>query len=151
MVEMARLKFSHVHQHRGIQRLSCIDSLILAVAKNTSMSIEKKFSSTYHLEVGGDLGAPASIYYFPGADRESGKDGVLVEVFNAKGENWTGVFAFGSFSPKGITGVYHLPDESRFCVVSKGDGYIVNANDPSDWQEISLIPILDVCLSLIHI
>ena len=116
----------------------------------TMMKVEATFGSNYHLELGGDLVANADIYYFPGASQESGKDGVLVEVFNAEGRNWTGVFAFGTFSPKGVTGVYQLPDESRFCVVSRGTGYVVNANDPSDWQQVPLIPILDVRCSAHH-
>lgn len=114
------------------------------------MTIEATFSSNYHLEVGGDVRATANLYYFPGATRESGKDGVLVEVFDAQGKNWTGVFAFGTYSPKGITGVYQLPDENCFCVVSKGNGYVVCANDPTDWQEVALVPILDVRCSKRH-
>lgn len=114
------------------------------------MTVETTFSSNYHLEVGGDLGTTAKVYYFPGATCDSGKDGVLVDVVDAQGRNWTGVFAFGTFSPKGVTGVYQLPDESRFCVVSKGTGYIVCANDTNDWHEISLVPILDVRCSKHH-
>ena len=106
--------------------------------------IDSTFNSNYHLEVGSDLAVPATIYYFPDATHETGKDGVMVEVFATSGRNWTGVFAFGKFSPKGITSVCQLPDENRFCVISKGAGYIVNANDPTDWEEVSFVPILDV-------
>jgi hypothetical protein len=108
------------------------------------MTVETTFGSNYHLEVGRDLGAAANVYYYPGATRESGKDGVLVEVFNAQGDNWTGVFAFGTFSPKGMTGVYQMPDRDRFCVVAKGAAYVVDSTNPTDWEEVSLVPILDV-------
>lgn len=110
------------------------------------MIVETTFDSDYYLELGGDLPS-TNVYYYPGASRKSGKDGVLVEVINAKGENWTGVFAFGTFSPKGVTGVYQTPNKSSFCVVAKGSGYFVNANDPSDWEEVQMVPVLDIrCL-----
>ena len=108
------------------------------------MTVETTFGSKYHLEVGQDLGARANVFYFPGATQESGKDGVLVKVLNTKGKTWTGMFAFGTLSPKGVTGVYQLPDESRFCVVAKGTAYVVSAVDPTDWEEVPLVPILDV-------
>ena len=37
--------------------------------------------------------------FFPGAAHAFGKDGVLLDVFNAQGDRWTGVFAFGMASP----------------------------------------------------
>ena len=106
------------------------------------MTVETTFDFDYHLEVGGDLKPGAQVYYYPGASRESGSDGVLVEVINSLGESWTGIFAFGKFSPNGIIAVFQLPEINRFCVVSKGSGYVVSANDPNDWEEIPLVPIL---------
>lgn len=114
------------------------------------MMIERTFKSHYRLRSGRDVEADADVYYFPGAYRESGKDGVVVEVFNAKGQKWVGVFAFGMVSPKGVTGIYQLPDDRRFCVVSKGAAYIVNASDPNDWEEVTMLPILDVRCSESH-
>ena len=55
-----------------------------------------------------------------GASREFGKDGVLVRVLSSQGNEWMGVFAFGTSFPSAVTGVYHMPQENRFCVVSRG-------------------------------
>ena len=114
------------------------------------MMIETTFKSTYRLKAGGDMESGGNVYYFPGSSREEGKDGVIVKVFNTQGESWIGVFAFGLISPKGVTGIYQLPDEERFCVVSKGTAYVVSAGNPKDWEEVPLLPILDVRCSERH-
>ena len=105
---------------------------------------DKTFYSSYCLEIDKDLGSGTGAYYYPGTSQESGKDGVLVTAYSEQGDIWTGIFASGTSSPRGATGVYHLPDPNRFCVVAKGDGYIANANDPTDWQKIPLVPLLEV-------
>ena len=43
-----------------------------------------------------------------------------------------------------MSGVYSTPDPNKFCVVSKGAGYIVSSDDPNDWQEVKVISVMDV-------
>lgn len=108
------------------------------------MKVDLAFQSNYSIKAIEELGA-GERYYYPGATTEGGKDGLIVEVISMKGASWIGVFAFGKISPKGIIGIYSMPDPDKFCVVSRGAGYIVSSSDPEDWQEIKAIPVMDVC------
>lgn len=89
-------------------------------------------------------GVALAHYYYPGATRNGGRDGVLVEVRPDHGQGWLGTFAFGRVTPKGVSGIFTLPDPNRFCVVSKGEGYIVSAAAPMAWEAVLATPIIDV-------
>jgi len=84
--------------------------------------------------------------YFPGASREGGHDGLTVEVHPAVGQAWIGTFAWGSVSPRGLSGVFTTPDIDRLCVVSRGDGYFVSASDPQAWTRVQATPVMDARL-----
>lgn len=79
---------------------------------------------------------PQRILYFPGGTGVRGRDGVIVAVEPAEGEKWLGVFAFGFIG--GLSGLFGWPDGEKLCVVSRGAGYVVVADDPSVWEEIEL-------------
>jgi len=83
-------------------------------------------------------------YYYPGASTEGGRDGILVKVHPERGQAWLGTFAFGQFTPKGVSGIFTLPDPERLCVVSCGEGYIVTATMPTVWEAVQATPIIDV-------
>jgi hypothetical protein len=83
-------------------------------------------------------------YYYPGASREGGRDGILLEVSPEPGEPWVGIFAFGGFAPKGVSGLFTTPHRYRLCVVTRGEGYLVSASDPTSWEHVEAVPILDV-------
>lgn len=86
---------------------------------------------------------PALTYFYPGARTDGGRDGILVRFVAPRIAPWIGVFAFGT-TPGGTSGVYAHPDANTVCVVSGGDGYIVRADDPTQWAEIFENPIFDV-------
>jgi hypothetical protein len=81
-------------------------------------------------------------YYYPGVTAHGGRDGVLVEVRPGGGQPWLGTFAFGYLT--GVSGIFATPDPHRLCVVSAGDGYLVSVNEPTAWEMIKAIPIIDV-------
>lgn len=107
------------------------------------MKVDLSFESNYSIQVIEEIGI-GERYYYPEARTEGGKDGILVEITSFERRNWFGIFAFGEITPKGLTGIYSMPDSDKFCVVAKGAGYIVSADNPKDWQEIKAIPIMDV-------
>ena len=37
-----------------------------------------------------------------------------------------------------------MPNPHWVCVVAEGQGYLINANVPTSWERIAIIPILDV-------
>ncbi|MBO9584991.1 MAG: hypothetical protein J7574_12595 [Flavobacterium sp.] len=107
------------------------------------MIIDVSFQSSYSLEVLEKLGTEER-YYYPSGVSHGGKDGLIVKVTHSKGESWIGVFAFGEISYKGLYGVYTTPNPDKFCVISRGAGYIVSSLNPNDWEEVDFIPIIDV-------
>jgi len=107
------------------------------------MKVDLSFQSNYSIGALDELGTEER-YYYPGATTKSGKDGLIVEVISIEGKRWVGVFAFGEISPKAISGIYSMPDCNKFCVVSRGAGYIVSSSDPKDWQEVKAIPVMDI-------
>jgi len=83
-------------------------------------------------------------YYYPGGSQEGGRDGTIVEVKPEQGQSWVGVFAFAQVTYKGVSSVFTTPDPHRLCVVAKGAGYLVRADDPSAWEPVAAYPIIDV-------
>lgn len=81
-------------------------------------------------------------YSYPGAVRNSWVPGISVKVSPASGEEWVGNFLRGNESPNGIDLCCAHPDGKRLIVVSKGTGYVVSVDDPSQWEEVPLRPIL---------
>ncbi|HVI48131.1 MAG TPA: hypothetical protein VM802_24905 [Chitinophaga sp.] len=107
------------------------------------MIVDLTFQNNYGVEVMEEFGS-GDRYYYPGANTQGGRDGIIVEVISSEGKNWIGVFAFGEISATGISALYSTPDPNKFCVVSNGSGYIVSSNNPKDWQEVKAIPVMDV-------
>ncbi len=83
-------------------------------------------------------------YYYPGASPEGGRDGVLIRVRPEGGQAWLGTFAFGIFTAKGISGIFTTPNPDRVCVVAAGEAYLVSVSAPTEWEAISILPIIDV-------
>jgi hypothetical protein len=86
----------------------------------------------------------SSRYYYPGASRQGGRDGILVRVQPQQGPPWVGTFAFGQIAPKGASGIFTMPAPDRLCVVSRGEGYIVSTQTPETWEPVRATPIIDV-------
>ena len=111
------------------------------------MAIVLGFAHDYRVEEVIELGMGLQVekhFYFPGASEKGGRDGVLLRIIPVRGTSWVGTFAFGNDIPKAVTGVYSCPDPDSLCVISKGEGYLVSATEPTLWQRIDIYPILDV-------
>ncbi|WP_163400404.1 hypothetical protein [Flavobacterium fluviatile] len=107
------------------------------------MIIDFSFQSSYSIEVLEKLGTEDR-YYYPNGTSNGGKDGLIVKVTPSKGKAWIGVFAFGEISHNGLHGVYTTPNLDKFCVISRGAGYIISSLNPNDCEEVQSIPIIDV-------
>jgi hypothetical protein len=110
------------------------------------LSVDTTFRRTYECRSLTEL--PSSErrprYYYPGASREGGRDGPILEVRPEHGEPWIGLFAFGAFGSLGVSGLFTTPHAGRLCVVTRGEGYLVAADDPTSWESVKAWPILDV-------
>lgn len=107
------------------------------------MKVDLSFQSNYCIEALEEFGS-AERYYYPGAKTLGGKDGIIAKIVSLEGRIWVGVFAFGEIEKNGISAIYSMPDPDRFCVVSRGAGYIVSSSNPEEWQEVKAIPVMDV-------
>lgn len=114
------------------------------------MILETSFPHSYGATLSEIPATDQPRYYYPGASLTGGKDGLVVATHAHCGKCWIGVFAFGDISGKGTSGLFTTPDPDRLCVISRGVGYLVDANIPEKWEAIRSIPILDVRLIPSH-
>ena len=84
------------------------------------------------------------VIYFPQPKNRQEHNGLWLKVQARGGKTWIGVFAFGYNSPPAFSRVLSSPDPERLCVVSDGNAYIVNAEQPDAWEQLPIVPVLDV-------
>jgi hypothetical protein len=110
---------------------------------STDLTLDLSFPHSYSLiqlhELPGD-GRNGPIY-FPGLTTRGGGDGPLFRFTCSNGKQWSGCFAFGNHK---FSGVFATPNPDRVCVVSKGEGYWVDVNEPEKSSTMNVFPIRDV-------
>lgn len=106
------------------------------------MKIELSFPRSYSLQVLDALPVGAPLRYFP-PNRAAGQDGLIVRVEPNDADAWIGMFAFGNIDADALTYAGTMPDLRKFYVASRGAGYIIDAANPSSWEEVSVIPVMD--------
>jgi hypothetical protein len=118
---------------------------------------DRTFQGEYTFGPGQWPGGPADeIFWYPGASRLGGRDGILVAVEPTTRDRWLGVFA-----PKlrrGVDCAVALPDRRSLAVVSGGAAYRVSTEAPLEWDTISvgrvaapvIVAELDLVLFLEH-
>ncbi|HXB91720.1 MAG TPA: hypothetical protein VNU72_05505 [Puia sp.] len=114
------------------------------------MIIDSSFSGDYKLTVQDEIKNGLEVVYFPGGSSTGGTDGVIVRVSEIEKKGWQGIFAFGDITKKGVSGIFGMPDSNKFCVVSRGNGFIVSANCPREWDSVECMPVMDVKTSVEH-
>jgi hypothetical protein len=109
--------------------------------------MEDQFDSHYECRVLEELPSNSSAlrYFYQPLTSLTGQDGISVLILPTGGVPWIGTFAFGKMSTsKEVSGLYTTPNPDRFCVIAKGEGYIVSVHDPNDWELVSATPVLGV-------
>jgi hypothetical protein len=81
------------------------------------------------------------VLYFPPPTIRPEHNGLWLKV-TAGGKAWIGVFAFGILS--GFSRVVSTPDPNRICVISDGGAYVVKMDQPDVWEQIPLLPVVNV-------
>jgi len=84
------------------------------------------------------------VIFFPPPKNKREHTGLWLKVRAASGRAWIGVFAFSPMPPSVSSSVVSSPDPNRLGVISNGAAYIVKADKPEVWEEVPLIPVLDV-------
>lgn len=115
------------------------------------MNFEQSFSTSYHVDFPdspGDSGF--KVYSYPGAVEDSWVKGVVCDIYPKNHEPWEACFSSGKISPNAIDFCCSHPNSERLCVVSKGEGYIINTESPSEWESIPLNPIMGALVDKDH-
>lgn len=107
------------------------------------VDVHRDFPSQYHVEPEEFLPSTGErVLYFP--DEKPSSGGIIVRVFPAEAEPWTGVFGLGQLAMKAKSGLYACPNDSQLCVVARGDGYLVDVNEPTKFEQLKGSPIMAV-------
>ena len=110
------------------------------------MKVQLDFPHSYEVKVISERpGTSQGEHYFP-SEQEVGGDCTMIEVVPYGGPRWTGLFERGYKSPEALTGIFATPNEDELCVVASGEGYLVRASDPTNWEKVRSFPIRDVRL-----
>lgn len=114
------------------------------------MKIDMPFIHKYEIQLLNEIMSGYPVYYYPIGSNAGIKDGLIVKIIPEEGDIWIGIFSFGNISRNGFSGIFSMPNSNKLCVVSNGVGYIVNVNDPNEWEEIKSVPVRDVRLIQEH-
>jgi hypothetical protein len=111
------------------------------------LEIDLSFPYSYEIQEIGEFPGTGKfrdpvIYFSPPAESREG--GLWLKVKPESGKSWIGVFRFGYSSPPAFSRVVSSPDPDRLCVLANGAAYVVKSNDPERWEQIPIIPVLDV-------
>jgi hypothetical protein len=109
------------------------------------MEFDEPFPADYQCELLEELpNGTRRQCYFPGGTELGGRGGLMVSVQPHEGEEWLGIFAVGVLSRRGANAVLSMPHPRQLCVVSRGQGYIVEVTSAREIEVISMEPILGV-------
>jgi hypothetical protein len=109
------------------------------------LELDLTFPHTYEVEEvrefpgTGKFSVP--LHYFPPPKSRPEHNGLWLKL-KASDTAWIGVFAFGISSD--VSRVVSTPDSKRICVISKGGAYLVKADQPDIWEQIPVMPVVDV-------
>jgi hypothetical protein len=109
-----------------------------------SPQLERSFEADYYLEPLIDM--PSALDY---EFHESGvmpRPDLLLHVTTADGRSWTaGVRAGGPSVASAATGIFTTPNKNRLLVVARGDAYLIDLRDPTDYKALSTgVPVVAV-------
>lgn len=115
--------------------------------KSTQSFAQKDyFARAYEVELNADL-PPTSggkVLRFP-PQRLSSATSLVVKVSPYDATPWWGIFA-GDY-PRALRAVFSCPSAHHLCVVVGGQGYVVDAYNPSQWELVPAYPIVGYLVS----
>jgi hypothetical protein len=103
------------------------------------MITDLRFAHGYRVELLEEWpGAPIPNWYYIPPQGSGGRDGILLHILPDGENDWMGCFAFGSYD---LSAVIASPQDGVFFVVAEGEGYVVNAKEPSAWHRLPCSPV----------
>ncbi len=86
-----------------------------------------------------DDGTPYFLFSHDGYSADS-RDLVIHVQSNGSGA-WYGIFPSGGFPEIETSGVHHWPSSNKLFAISRGNGYLVDTNNPGMWSQAHISPI----------
>lgn len=112
------------------------------------IDIDLTFPANYECELFPELpSGDVEHYFYPNGATSGGKDGILIKVFSSGDNKWFGTFSGETISQRALNKVLTWADPNKICIVSSGTGFIIDVNNPKNFEIIDLIPILQVISS----
>ena len=109
------------------------------------LKIDNTFSTSYECTtLDSWLSTGITAYCYPGGLVGCRVDGLYFKItpYSDAHEPWVGSFAWGELSPNALTGVYSHPSAIHLLVIAKGEAYIVNTENPLQYQHLNIMPVM---------
>lgn len=107
-----------------------------------SIQIDNRFSKNYEYQILTEIpNGNSPHFYYPGGQKNGGKDGILVKVIPNDAKEWIGTFAKGSISSNSLNCILSWVNPDKICIVSSGTGFVVDINFPEKYDELDIDPI----------
>jgi len=94
--------------------------------------------------------APARQYVYPQAVEEVERGALLLHVTPPNATPFLATFALGFQAPTLPHGLWACPNPQQLCAVAGGYAFVVNAQQPEQWQQIVYRPVTDIFVALRH-
>ena len=113
---------------------------IFSEAYSASLSNDSSviYSEMYHRKRSGSALGPS-------IETNPELDGTLVKIQPAFSKQWVGKFCFGVGE---LTALVEMPSKTQLCVISKGEGYIVDIDQPNTVTLVKCVPVKRVHVEL---
>ena len=119
----------------------------MGVSQKPTAEIDLILPHSYEVE---ELGAlpgtgkfDAPVIFIPHPKNRPEHDGLWLRLKDSRGRKWIGVFAYDGPT---FSRILSTPDPNRVCVIAKGAGYLVKADDAEAWESIPLLPVMEARL-----
>ena len=101
-----------------------------------TLELDRSFDADYDVEPLIDM--PSALDYDFHDQDSAPKPDILLKVTEGDGSSWTGgVRAGGPSVGSPSTGIYTTPNKKRLLVVARGDAYLIDTQDPTNYEALS--------------
>jgi hypothetical protein len=104
--------------------------------------VDLSFRATYEIEVLNQDHGELSVQVIEFSPVRASADRSLIARFSTMEKSWIGKFCGASDIGIAEHAIYGTPHELMACIISGGQGYLVDVAQPNKWSEISVFPII---------
>jgi hypothetical protein len=102
-----------------------------------SLQLERSFEGDYDIEP--LMHMPSALDYDFHEPGVTPRPDLLLQVTTANGKSWTGGVRAGEPSvASAVTGALTTPNKNRLVVLARGDAYLIDVQDPTNYRALSM-------------